>query len=482
MRARTAWTGVVAGYLAVGAAAAFSTSGDALRPAWAGVLGRLPAVVGVAAALGVWTAYGRPGDVLDGLLARLPGGPRRLPLGPAARTRTACAARAAGAGTAVLLGGGALLVGVSLAGHGGAAHASLTRLTEGWSGRFAVLLLCLALLPNAAVWAVSYATGPGFLLGSGHLVTTFASHPAPLLPPFPLLAAVPDAGPGTSWHWAAGVVPVAAGMTVGWHTGAAGAAGGRPCGGDAGGAAAVVRRPGRAGARPWSPGRTAGAALLAAALCAASLALLAALAGGPLGVATLARFGPVWWQTGAAALVWLTPTAVPVALAVRAWRGRGHRAGTADGTRPANHGAGARPADGPWSDAHPSLARAPRSDARDPAGPSPADGARTGQRPGRLPLPFLGRRPPRAPGEPVPDAATLVLAGRRRRRTAVSPPASARRADPSDEPYEALPPDPDPDPGPDPGPAPGRNPRPAQAQAPDTDPNPHPAPQPPTTA
>ncbi|MYQ36464.1 hypothetical protein GTW65_36600, partial [Streptomyces sp. SID4956] len=57
---------------------------------------------------------------------------------------------------------------------------------------------------------------------------------------------------------------------------------------------------------------------------------LAGLAGGPLGTAALARFGPVWWQVGLATAVWLGVTAAATALTVRAWRlrrsyGRGGR-------------------------------------------------------------------------------------------------------------------------------------------------------------
>lgn len=100
------------------------------------------------------------------------------------------------------------------------------QLTEGWSGRFAVLLLCLSLLPNAAVWAAAYGLGPGFTLGVGHVVSPFSSAPAPMLPPFPLLAAVPDEGAGTPLNWAAVLVPVAAGLTVGWFTGRGATAGG----------------------------------------------------------------------------------------------------------------------------------------------------------------------------------------------------------------------------------------------------------------
>ncbi|MEV0205980.1 DUF6350 family protein [Streptomyces sp. NPDC050788] len=295
--ARAVWTGVVLGYLGVGTAAALYASGGALRPSWEWTGVSLPALVMAAAALGVWSAYGRPLEAVDavpGLL--LPPG-RRSPA-PYARERLGTAARAAGAGAAVLVGGGALLVAASLVWHGGAARGTFVQLTEGWSGRFAVLLLCAALVPNAAVWAAAYALGPGFVLGAGHVVGPLSSAPAPLLPPFPLLAAVPDAGPGQWVNWAAAVVPLAAALTVGWFVG-----------------------------RAQSPGsaHTAGTAALAALLCAVATAVLTGLAGGPLGVAELARFGPVWWQTGLAALAWTALPAIPTAVLRRAWLCRTRR-------------------------------------------------------------------------------------------------------------------------------------------------------------
>ncbi|MFE2587208.1 DUF6350 family protein, partial [Streptomyces sp. NPDC059378] len=300
--AHTAWAGVVLGYLAVGAAAALYAAGGDLRPSWRSTEVSLPLVAVVMAGAGVWTAYGRPRGPVDRVLGLLPGALRRLLLGADARARLGAVVRTAAAGTAVYFGGGALLVGVSLVWHGDAARASFWQLTEGWSGRFAVLLLCLALMPNAVVWAAAYALGPGFALGVGHVAAPVASAPAPLFPPFPLLAAVPDAGPGTPLNWACAAVPVAAGVTVGWFT-----------------ARAALRRP---GTRGWSRERTAASAGLAAVLCAGALAVLAALAGGPLGVATLARFGPVWWQVGCAALAWTAGVGVPLAVAARWWRNR----------------------------------------------------------------------------------------------------------------------------------------------------------------
>ncbi|MFF0005730.1 DUF6350 family protein [Streptomyces tibetensis] len=306
---RTAWVGVVLGYLAVAAPAALYAAGGVLRPSWVGTGLCVPLVAVVAAGAGVWSAYGRPGRPLRLLLGTLPSGVR--PLVPGPDRRPGIAARAAAAGVAVLLGGGALLVVVSLVGHGATTQAGLLRLTEGWSGRFAVVLLCVALFPNAAVWAAAYALGPGFALGAGHAVGPLSSAPALLLPPFPLLAAVPEAGEGTPLHWAAGVVPLVAGVFVGW-TVAKGAASGERGG----------TRPGGTRAAPWSAGRTARAAALASVMCAAVLAGLAALSGGPLGSAVLSRFGPQWWQVAAATLAWLGLLSIPTAVGARAWRCR----------------------------------------------------------------------------------------------------------------------------------------------------------------
>ncbi|MEU9344829.1 DUF6350 family protein [Streptomyces sp. NPDC048278] len=296
VRARTAWTGVVAGYLGVGGCAALYASGGDLCPQWAWVAVGPPLLAACTAGAGVWTAYGRPREPLLNLVQVLPAAVRRRLLGRDTRVRWGTALRASLAGTAVFLGGGTLLLAVSLVGHGDATRSSFLQLTEGWTGRCAVLLLCVSLIPNAAVWSASYAVGPGFALGAGHLVNPLASDPAPLLPPFPLLAAVPQHGPGTPLNWVAGVVPVAAGVTTAWFVAA------------------------RAARRRWSAERTAGVVVLAALLGALLLAAQAELAGGPLGVAALASFGPVWWQTGAATGGWLLAVGLPGALMLRAWR------------------------------------------------------------------------------------------------------------------------------------------------------------------
>ncbi|MFJ8788193.1 DUF6350 family protein [Streptomyces sp. NPDC102462] len=326
--AGTAWAGVVLGYLAVAGLATLYARGGELRPEWPWAAVCVPLIAAGAAGVGVWTAYGRPPGPsawLPGLAALWPERLRRPAPGPrgAAGPGSALgiAARAAGAGAAVLAGGGALLLAASLVAHGDVAYESFLQLTDGWSGRFAVLLLCVGLVPNAAVWSAAYGLGPGFVLGTGHVVSPLSSDPAPLLPPFPLLAAVPDAGTGGPYNWAAGAVPVAAGLTVAWFAvaGAVGRRGARP-GADADTGAGKDAAGVRAGRSAWSAARTAGVVVLAAGMCAVVCAVLAEAAGGPLGTSALARFGPVWWQTGGAAGAWIAGVAVPVALLVRAWR------------------------------------------------------------------------------------------------------------------------------------------------------------------
>ncbi|MGA4840092.1 DUF6350 family protein [Streptomyces sp. G45] len=308
---RAAWWGVVTGYVAVGAAATLYAQGGALRPSWPSAVAHVPLLAVAAAGLGVWTAYGRPrGPLPQGVarvVAALPEPVRGLVVREGARDfvreRAFVVVRAALAGTVVLVGGGALLVGASLVAHGGLVRESFLDVTGVWSGRFAVLLLGLALVPNAAVWGAAYGLGPGFMLGTGTVVGPLGTGAAPPLPEFPLLAAVPQGGGGSPWTWAAGVVPVAAGCAVGWFTVRAAAAG----------------PGGREGM--WSVGRTAWAVGVAAGLCGGACAVLAGAAGGALGVGVLASFGPVWWWVGCAALVWTGVVGVGVALGVRAWWG-----------------------------------------------------------------------------------------------------------------------------------------------------------------
>ncbi|MFG2984292.1 DUF6350 family protein [Streptomyces sp. NPDC048258] len=290
------FSAVLCGYLAVGALATVYAAGgpmpaDPMSAAW-----HVPMVAVLAAAGGVWAVRGRP---VRPLPSWVPGGVRRA----VARPRYAVALRAGAGGALVLLGGGVLLVGGSLAWHGAEVQGTFLGLTGVWSGRFAVLLLALALIPNAMVWGAAYALGPGFVLGAGVTATPLGFTGAPALPRFPLLAALPPEGPGTPLTWAVAGVPVVAGLAVGWF---------------------AVRR-----AREVSYGETALTAALGALVCGLAMAGLAAASAGPLGSRALADFGPVWWAVGAAAFAWTLVLAVPVAVGVQAWRTRPARSAVA---------------------------------------------------------------------------------------------------------------------------------------------------------
>lgn len=236
---------------------------------------------------------------------------RRLPL-----SLVLAAARAAGWATVCLVAGGGALVAASLVAHGGAVEEAFPLLAHDWPGRFGVLSLSLALFPNAMVWGAAYGLGTGFTVGAGSLVGPIETTAYPVLPHFPLLAALPDAGRGGPLLWtAAGAVPLVAGVVIGREV--AGAAGSR-------------HRPDDGPAWDWR--QTAAAAGLAAIGCGLAMVLVARMSGGPLGTGALAEFGPDPWWTGLAALTWTTACGVPTALLVRWWH---NRAGAVDDRRAA---------------------------------------------------------------------------------------------------------------------------------------------------
>ncbi len=123
-------------------------------------------------------------------------------------------------------------------------------------------------------------------------------------------------------------MPVVAGLAVGWF---------------------AVRR-----AREVSCGETALTAALGALVCGVAMAGLAAASAGPLGSRKLAEFGPVWWETGAAAFAWTLLLAVPVAVAVHVWRYRPAKGLAAldaeDPVDPADSVHAADPVDDRWHD------------------------------------------------------------------------------------------------------------------------------------
>ena len=190
----------------------------------------------------------------------------------------------------VLLGAGALLVGVSLVLHLDRARELAVASGPGLVGGVALLLVSVALAPNAVVWGAAWLSGPGFAVGAGTAVSPFAHALGPV-PSLPLLAALPTGGVPEPWGLLALAVPVAGGVVAG----------------------ALVER-----------GRTSGgwgSTLLesaAAGPCAAALvAGLAWLAGGPVGGGRLAVTGPSPQEVGLAVALPVTLLAVATAALVR---------------------------------------------------------------------------------------------------------------------------------------------------------------------
>ncbi|MFF4173204.1 DUF6350 family protein [Streptomyces sp. NPDC001744] len=470
---------VAGGYLLVAAVVVvYSESGP--LPAELITAGlRLPAVAVGAAGAGAWTALGRP----------LPG------------VRQAVALRAAGLGLLTLFCGGAAAAAVSLVWHAGRAQASFLGLAGEWSGRAALALLVLALLPNAAVWGAAYGLGPGFAVGTAALATPLGLTGDPAVPPFPLLAALPAEGRGVWFHWAVAAAPAAAAVVLGHRVGRA--------------------------ARAWTVRDAVLTVLGAAALYGTAVAVLATAAGGPLGSGRLSAFGPVWWRAGAAAVVWALCAGTPTALGVRAWVRRTPRAerGAARASSPVPVPA----PDAPETGRQPSGAWSPlrtrnRAEARSRAGtwfrarsgrrgPDPEPGREPDRDTGRWTGTDSGSRPA-APGLRAVSGlrSFLGFGSLPRARTGAAPGAGPRvpgagpgpedeayddlYGDPFDgpgyEPYDYLPaawepsrepgpgpkatPEPAPDRAADPRPEPDATPTPTSKPKPDTAPAPKPTP------
>lgn len=87
---------------------------------------------------------------------------------------------------------------LSLALDGASAANVISQLHLGTADTVVFVALCLAVVPNATLFAGSYLLGPGFTVGTGTLVSPTAVVLGPL-PLFPLLAALPDGGPTPAW-------------------------------------------------------------------------------------------------------------------------------------------------------------------------------------------------------------------------------------------------------------------------------------------
>ena len=189
----------------------------------------------------------------------------------------------------VLVGSGLLLSAIAIARNVGSAADAARLLGGGIVAGVALFLLDAMLVPNAAIAAIGYVSGPGFAVGTGTSVSLASVHLG-AMPSLPLLAAVPHAS-ASPMMWIAAFIAIAvAGAAAGWRVGR-----------DAG--ATVWQLAGRAG----SAGGLAGVAV----------AILVALAGGPAGSGRMTAVGASPWQVGLAVAGEVAAGALLVALPAR---------------------------------------------------------------------------------------------------------------------------------------------------------------------
>lgn len=272
-------TFAAAGRLAALLAIGYGGATTVLAVAGTGPAARPDVVVAAIAGVGLAAVVGGLG-VLSGA-ALLPRVRERIPLVWRIALDTGAAAALVLAGLAALLLAGVLVV------RRGPAYdiaASVSPDATGWP---LLLLLNAALVPNAVLAVLAYATGPGFAVGVGTSVTLGGSELGPL-PPLSILAAVPGSAAPPPAAYAVLLIPVVAGIVAGLL---------------------AVRRSGTL--RP----ELCALAGLAAGGVAGVLTMAAAWAGsGGLGTGQLSTFGATAWMVGAAVAV-----EVGVVAAATAW-------------------------------------------------------------------------------------------------------------------------------------------------------------------
>jgi hypothetical protein len=269
--------------------------------------GLLAAAIAKLAATGTAAASAPLAGLGALLLAAVAGGRgvlRAADLGPALGRRLPAwlpaVCRAVLAGAAALVGAGLAVLVVALFWHGGRFAELVGSLRPGFVGGVLLLLGCVLLLPNGALWTVAYAAGPGFTVGAGTGVSLFGATLGPV-PAFPLLAALPGDGTPPPLVRAALALPVLAGVLAGWLVGRR--------------LPAATTRGRLPTALTGRAARLAAYGLLAGVLVAVLTAVLAVLAGGSLGPGYLAAVGPSGWQVAAALAVEVgVPAAVTAAL------------------------------------------------------------------------------------------------------------------------------------------------------------------------
>lgn len=258
--------GVVAGYGLIAAVVALTAGGPTVRVDPGSAAAHAAAVAFVAGAVAL--AAAGTGPQLRGA------------------SWLVAAARAGTAAALAILGAAGVLVAIAVLARFDDAAAMAGSLEAGPIGGLVLLVLGVGYLPVAIAWGAAYLLGAGVVLGPAVTVSPFvAVTGSTLLPPFPLLAAVPTSAGPLAW-----LLP-----TLGVLAGAV--------------AATVVVRADRAAPRLVRAGVAALAALVAGVL----LAAVAALSAGSLGDLRLAHVGPSPVAVGLLAALAVALGAVPLA-------------------------------------------------------------------------------------------------------------------------------------------------------------------------
>lgn len=201
---------------------------------------------------------------------------------------------------AILTACGAALSGAALAMHLGQFAALSRSLEPGAIGSVLLVVTQVAYLPNAVMWAIAFTLGPGFAFGTGTMVAPTGAALGQL-PAFPLLAALPPGLHDGAPPWLSAAV-----LAMPYLAGAA--------------AGLLVVRAAATPALEMAPlwGLATGVA------AGATLGVLAAFSGGPLGDGRLAAVGPSGWQVGSVAALELG-VAAAVTAGVTNWLRMGGR-------------------------------------------------------------------------------------------------------------------------------------------------------------
>lgn len=195
--------------------------------------------------------------------------------------------RAGVVGALILLGIGAIAAAAALTIRVDDAVTLSQSLHTGFWGGLALLLLGVAYAPILIVWATAYVVGAGVMIGPAVTVSPFVPATAPTqLPPFPLLAALPQSA--SPLAWALPLAGVLAGVAAGL----------------------VIARRARADSRLMRLVMALGAAGVSATV----LLVLSHLATGSLGDLRLANLGPSPTTVAVLAFVLVTLGAVPSAI------------------------------------------------------------------------------------------------------------------------------------------------------------------------